>query len=69
MHVKLEVSPHPWRCIEEDGTRCQWLSRRDGRVWFCWLFSEGNYRGRFAALSERDGCLEKHPECVKRGVQ
>lgn len=70
MHVELEVSPHPWRCIAEDGTRCQWLRvRRLGSVWCCGLFSEPDDRGRLAALSEREGCLEKHPKCVRLGKE
>jgi hypothetical protein len=66
-HITLQVSSHPWRCIEEDGTRCQWLRvSRMGSVYSCHLFSEQTDRGDLIALREQDGCLVKHDECTKQ---
>jgi len=69
MEIKLKTSNHPWRCIEEDGTRCPWLRvARMGTTWTCKIFCEQGDRGHWAALAERDGCLVKHLECVASTV-
>lgn len=63
-HVKLEVSQHPWRCIDEDGKRCPHiLVSHFGMRWHCRLFS-GMDKVPFDALPERDGCLAKLQECM-----
>jgi len=59
MQIKVTVSNHPWRCIDEDGQYCPWIRTMNfGTVWLCALFHEND------TLKERDGCLEKHPECI-----
>ena len=60
MEIKIKISDHPWRCIDTDGVMCQFLRTfKFGQVWVCAIFSEGN-----DPLDEREGCLEKHPECI-----
>lgn len=64
-YVKLPVSSHPWRCIDEDGTYCPHITVSNfGTRWHCQLFTLGNDE-----LPERDGCLERHPECVANQVE
>ncbi len=69
MKIQLEVSNHPWRCIDEDGTRCQWLrTSRFGSVYSCKIFSEQGDRGGWESLKEVDGCLAKHNKCLAAEV-
>jgi hypothetical protein len=66
--ITLPVSPHLWRCIDEDGTQCPWLRvTRLGTEWTCKIFCEQGVRGRWEPLKTRGGdlgCLEKHPDCI-----
>jgi len=67
--INLDVSNHPWRCIDTDGTRCPWLRvAKFGSIWTCHLFCEQTDRGQWEELAEREGCIERHPECVKAQV-
>ena len=69
MHIKMEVSPHPWRCIDEDGKRCSQLrTSRFGTVWSCHLFSAQSDNGRWESLEEQDTCLVKHPDCLAQAT-
>ena len=64
--VTLQVSRHSWRCIDEDGTQCSWLrTSRFGSVWSCHIFGKRMDNGKWIPLDERDGCLARHPECLK----
>lgn len=69
MFVKLPISSHEWRCIDENKNHCPQLQvSRFGTVWSCKLFSkQGGPKGQWEDLEERDGCLVKHPECLANG--
>jgi len=67
--INIEVSNHPWRCIDEDGTRCKWIRvSRFGTAWSCKIFCDQADKGAWDTLNEREGCLERHPECIKAGA-
>jgi hypothetical protein len=58
-YIKIRVSDHPTRCIDEDGDRCPWLAtRRLGMTWLCKLYPEKRLR-------EENGCLVKHNACLR----
>lgn len=58
--ITLEITNHPWRCIDEAGGRCPHLRvSHFGQRWHCGVFSERE------TLEERDGCLVRHPECLR----
>jgi hypothetical protein len=64
-HVLMPVCPHPWRCIDLDGTGCPQLRvTRMGGAWTCKLYCEQGDHGEWRQLPERDGCLAKLPECL-----
>jgi hypothetical protein len=66
MKITIEVSDHPWRCIDDNGKRCGWLSTSGfGQRWGCWLFSEQAKYG-LVQLEERNGCLVKHEKCLEK---
>lgn len=69
MKIELGVSNHPWRCIDEEGTRCKWLrTSKFGSVWFCKIFCEPVNRGEWEPLLEEGGCLVRHRQCISAEV-
>jgi hypothetical protein len=53
-------------CASEPGAFCAYLwTEKFGSVPFCYLFSQrDHYKGRHTALEEKDGWLQRHPDCL-----
>ena len=69
MKIQVEISSHPWRCIEEDGKRCQFLwFERLGTIPVCAMVALGTDREsgmvRLFAGDDGSGCIEKSPACL-----
>lgn len=53
-------------CAYEPGKFCPQLRVSSfGRDYSCKLFSEQGYKGRWDNLEEKNGWLQRHPECLK----
>jgi hypothetical protein len=72
--LKLEIECGEKTCASEPGKFCKWLrTARFGSIWTCQIFCECGtiLDGKIYpdSLEEKDGWIQRHPECLKNCSQ
>jgi len=68
--IKFEIECGEKTCASEPGKFCRFFQvSRFGTIPSCKLFSEQGARGNWEPLEEKDGWLQRHPECIRRSKE
>lgn len=68
--LELPIQCGETTCASAPGKFCpQVRTSRFGTAYLCHLFSEQGHKGRWEELAEKDGWLQRHPDCLKLEVR